>query len=248
MSVHEKRVALLLGLALAAASPGPVRAETETLDALIARHIAARGGMERLQSIETLRASGRAKAGPAREALVTREVKPPGRVRTEFAFQGVTAVFACDGSTCWSVEPLAGIFEAKPMSEADTSLATEHADIVGPLVHWKAKGHTVELLGKETVDGREAYKLKVTLRGGGEEIDFLDAETALLVRRDTTRTLGGQLLELQTTFSDFRPVGGVVFPHLIRSAAKGRPDILEIIVEEAELNTPVDDARFEMPE
>ena len=246
MSVHEKRVALLLGLALAAASPGCVR--ENALDALIARHIEARGGMERLQSIDTLRASGRAKAGPAREALVTREVKPPGRVRTEFAFQGVTAVFACDGSACWSVEPLAGIFEAQPMSEADTSLATEQANIVGPLVHWKARGHTVELLGKETVDGREAYKLKVTLSSGGEQIDFLDAETALLVRRDTTRTLGGQQLELQTTYSDFRPVGGVVFPHLIRSSAEGRPDVLEIIVEEAELNTPVDDARFEMPE
>ncbi len=68
------------------------------------------------------------------------------------------------------------------------------------------------------------------------------------MRRETTRTLGGQLVELQTTFSDFRPVGGVLFPHLIRSSAKGRPDVLEIIVEEAELNTPVDNARFEMPE
>ena len=245
MSVHERSVALLLGLALAGASPGAVRAET--LDALIARHIEARGGMERLQSIETLRASGRAKAGPGREALVTREVKPPGRIRTEFAFQGVTAVFACDGSRCWSVEPLAGIFEAQPMTEADTSLSTEHADIVGPLVDWKAKGHTVELLGKETIDGREAYKLKVILSGGGEQIDYLDAETALLVRRETTRTLGGQRVELQTTFSDFRPVGGVVFPHRIRSSAKGRPDVLEVIVEEAELNSPIDDARFEMP-
>lgn len=245
MSVHRKSVALLLGLALAGASPGALRAET--LDALIARHVEARGGMERLQSIETLRASGRAKAGPGREALVTREVKPPGRVRTEFAFQGVTAVFACDGSLCWSVEPMAGIFEARRMSEGDASLSTEHADIVGPLVDWKAKGHAVELLGKETIDGQEAYKLKVTLSGGGEQIDYLDAETALLVRRETRRTLGGELLELQTTFSDFRPVGGVVFPHLIRSSAEGRAEVLEVIVEEAELNTPIDDGRFEMP-
>ncbi len=88
----------------------------------------------------------------------------------------------------------------------------------------------------------------MTLSGGGEQIDYLDAETALLVRRETRRTLGGELLELQTTFSDFRPVGGVVFPHLIRSSARDRPGVLEIIVEEAELNTPVHDARFEMPE
>jgi hypothetical protein len=75
----------------------------------------------------------------------------------------------------------------------------------------------------------------------------LDAESALLVRRETTRTFGGRTLDLETTFSDFRAVGGVMFLHSIKSGAKGQPDVLEVIVEAAELNTPADDARFEMP-
>jgi hypothetical protein len=68
------------------------------------------------------------------------------------------------------------------------------------------------------------------------------------VRRETTETLSGRAIEVETTYSDFRPVGGVVFPHYIRSSAKGRPDYLEVVVEEAELNPPLDDSRFEMPE
>ena len=253
MNVRLKSLGLLLGLALAGAFPAAVGAET--LDSLIARHVEARGGLERLESIRSLRASGRAIAGPGREALVTREVRTAGRARTEFTFQGVTAVYACDGSRCWYVAPLSGVFEAELMTEADTSLAIEHADIVGPLVNWKAKGHSVELLGKETIDGRETYKLKVTLRGGGVQTNYLDAKTALIVRRETTRTVGDQRFEVETSFSDFRPIGGVVFPHSIKSGAKGRPDFpegrpdsLEIVVEEAELNVPLDDARFEMPE
>jgi len=246
MNDRCRSLALLLGLALAGALTAGVQAQT--LDSLIARHVEARGGMQRLEAIQTLRMSGRAIAGPGREALVTREVRPPGRIRTEFAFQGVTAVYACDGSRCWSVAPLSGSFEPELMSELDSSAAIAQSDILGPLVNWEAKGHSVELLGKEKIDGRETFKLKVTLSGGAVQTNYLDAESALLVRRETTRTLGGRTIEVETTFSDFRPVGGVVFPHSVRSGAKGRPGFLEVIVEEAELNTPLDDARFEMPD
>lgn len=250
MNDRSKSLALLLGLALAGALTGGVQAQTlDSLmaESLIARHVEARGGMQRLEAIRTLRMSGRAIAGPGREALVTREVRPPGRIRTEFEFQGVTAVYACDGSKCWSVAPLSGSFEPEPMSDLDASAAIEQSDIVGSLVNWKAKGHSVELLGTEKIDGRETFKLKVTLSSGAVQTDYLDAESALLVRKETTRTLGGRTIEVATTFSDFRSVGGVVFPHTIRSGAKDQPEYLEVIVEEAELNGPIDDARFEMP-
>jgi outer membrane lipoprotein-sorting protein len=247
MNDRRNCLGLLLGLALAGALVGCTQAE-DPLESLIARHVEARGGIERLEAIQTLRMSGRANAGPSREALVTREVRPPGRIRTEFAFQGVTAVYACDGSRCWSVAPLSGIFEPELMSELDTSAAITQSDLLGPLVNWEAKGHSVELLGKEKIDGRETFKLKVTLSSGAVQTYYLDAESALLVRRESTRTLGGRTIEVETTFSDFRPVGGVVFPHAIRSGAKGRYDFLEVIVEEAEFNPPLDDSRFEMPD
>lgn len=246
MTLRRCSLVLLVGLILATAC-NPADPSAETLDSLIARHIEARGGMEALGSIETLRMSGRAIAGPGREALVTREVLAPGRIRTEFAFQGVTAVYACDGAKCWYVAPLAGVFEAELMTAADTSLAIEQTDILGPLFDWEAKGHSVELLGKETIDGREAFRLKVTLAGGGVQTDYLDAESALLVRREMTRTVGDRTIDLETNFADFRPVGGVMFPHSIESRDTGGSESLEIVVERAELNVPIDDARFEFP-
>lgn len=238
---------LALLLALASAGVHFACTEPDPLDSLIARHVEARGGLERLEAIETLRASGRAIAGPLREALITREVRPPDRIRTEFVYQGVTAVYACDGARCWFVDPIAGSFEPELMSEPDANEAIEDADLVGALVDWKAKGHSVELLGNESVDGREAFKLKVTLAGGGVRTDYLDAETALLVRREATETIRGRTVEVATTYSDFRDVEGVVFPHRIRSTAKGTAEYLEVIVEEADLNPEIDDRRFEIP-
>jgi len=245
MNGHYKSAGLLLCLALVV--PTAAVLEAQTVDSLIARHLEARGGVERLEAIQTLSMSGRAIAGPSREALITREVKPPGRIRTEFAHQGVTAVYACDGSRCWYVEPMSAIFEPELMSPSDTSLAMVQADLLR-LSGWQAKGDRVELMGTETIDGREAYKLKVTLSGGAVHTDYLDAESALIVRKETTRTLGGRPIEVETTFGDFRPVGGVVFAHSVRSRAKGGSESLEVIVEEIEINAPIDDARFEMPE
>ena len=244
MKGHHKILILVLCLTVA----GPIfeALEAQTVDSLIARNREARGGVERLEAIQTLSMTGRAVAGPGREALVTREVLLPGRIRTEFTHQGVTAVFAGDGSTCWYVDPMAGIFEPEPMSPADASLAIEEADILG-LTDWREKGHQVELMGTEMIDGRETYKFKVTLSGGGVLTGFLDVETALLVRELTTQTVRGRTVEVETTFDDFRSVGGVVFPHSITSRAKDRSESLHVIVETIEINPPIDEVRFEMP-
>jgi hypothetical protein len=249
MMAHSKSATLLLCLALTGATVAVL--EAQTVDSLIARHLEARGGVQRLEAIETLSMSGRAIAGPGREAMITREVRPPDRIRTEFTHQGVTSVYACDGERCWFVAPMSGTFDAELMSPSDTSLAMVQADVL-VLTHWKAKGHRIELVGTEAIDGRAAYKLMVSLSGGAVQMTYLDVESALVVRKETTRTSGGRTIEVQTTFGDFRPVEGVVFAHSITSKARGEvaagSESLEVIVEEIKINAPLDDGRFEMPE
>lgn len=245
MKDHHKASGLLLFLTLV--GPTIEVLQAQTVDSLIARNRKARGGVERLEAIQTLSMSGRAVARPGMEALVTREVRLPGHIRTEFTHQGVTAIYACDGSRCWYVDPMFGVFDPEPMSPADASLAIEKADILG-LSDWQAKGHRVELLGKEMIDGRETYKLQVTLSGGGVRTDYLDVETALLVREETTQTVGDRTIDLETTFSDFRSVEGVMFPHSIKTNTRDQSEFLHVVVEQIEINPRIDDARFAMPD
>jgi hypothetical protein len=238
-----------LGPTVMGCAPGAPTGEPTgepTAEDLVARHLEALGGAEQLEAIETLSMSGRAKARPGQEALVTREVRPPGRIRTEFSHQGVTAVFACDGTDCWYVDPMAGVFDAEPMLPEEAKRAIDSADVLG-IIDFQAKGHSAELLGTETIDGRETFKLRVTSAREAEYVTYLDAESALLVREVTTRTIRGRTVELVTDFADFRPVDGIVFPHSIRSHAQGRDEVLEVVVEKIEINAPIDDARFEMP-
>jgi outer membrane lipoprotein-sorting protein len=237
-----------LGLVLLAGL-GPLvpPSDAQTIDEIVARHIAARGGLERWQAIRSLRMTGRVIAGPGREALVVREIKRPNRVRTEFTFQGITGVYAYDGARGWQVSPLTGVVEPQALEPENTQAALEQADIEGLLVSGAKKGYTMTLVGRETIAGREAYRIRLTPKTGQPLEQYLDAETGLLLRTDTTRRFRGHAVQLETTFGEYRAIGGLMFPHAIEFGARGRPGRVQIVVETVELNPVIDDARFRRP-
>ncbi len=225
------------------ASPAP----SPTVDEIVGRYVAARGGLKNLEALRTLRQEGRVNAGAGRVGLVTREIKRPGRIRFEFTVQGVTSILASDGQRGWKVSPLEGETGPQPLPDEVLIDAREQADIDGPLVDWKAKGSQVELVGREAVDGRDAWKLKVTLKSGGVLTAWLDVESANLVRTEATRQARGKRVRIETTFGDFRMTGGILFPHLVEVRAAGRPQVLRIAVDKVEVNPPLSDARFAPP-
>ncbi len=228
-------------------APSATPAPSPTVDEIVGRYGAARGGIAKLRALRTLRQEGHASAGAGREGLVTREIKRPGKIRFEFTVQGVTSVFATDGRKGWKVNPLEGEMSPKPLPDEVLADAREQADIDGPLVDWKSKGSRVELVGRETVDGHDAWKLKVTLKSGGVLTAFLDVKSASLIRIEATRHVRGRDVRIETTFGDFRQTGGILFPRLVEVRAAGRPQLLRIVVDKVEVNPPLSDARFAPP-
>ena len=233
-------------MGLAVASLVPVIASAQTVDEIVAKHLAARGGAGKIAAIGSLRMTAKARAEGGREAVVVREVKRPDRIRVEFTVQGVTGVYAYDGERGWRVSPFDGKLEPEPMPPESTRSAIEWSDIGGPLVDWKAKGHRVELAGRESLEGREAWRLNVTLKNGDVRHLYLDAQSFLHVRTGATRNVAGRQVETETTFADYREEAGVLFPHAVEIGIEGRPSRLRILVETIEVNPVLDDARFRM--
>jgi outer membrane lipoprotein-sorting protein len=231
---------------LMAAPPAPA-AKAPSVEDLVTRYVTARGGLAKIRSVQTLRQKGHVSAGPNQEGLVSRELKRPSSTRFEFKVQGVTSVFVSDGKRGWRVDPTQGDTEPKILPDEVVNEAAEQGDFEGPLVDWKAKGHHVELVGREAVGDRQAYKLKVTLKSGQVRYDYLDATSMYLIRTDSTRKARGRAVQLQTTFSDFKKTDGLLFPRAVEVAAQGRPDTMRIVVESVEVNPPLADARFAMP-
>jgi outer membrane lipoprotein-sorting protein len=238
---------LALGLLLTSALGGYSVARAQTVDEILAKHYEACGGLDKLKALNTMRVTGTITMGPGMEAPFTMERKRPGMRRMEFTIQGMTGVQAFDGSKTWSLMPFMGKKDPEVGSDEDNKNAQDDADFDGALVDYKTKGHTIELMGKEAVEGADAFKLKVTKKGGNIEYDYLDAETYLLVKTEGKVRRRGTEMEGETTFSDYKDVDGTLQPFSMESGAKDMPQKQKLTFSKIELNVALDDARFAVP-
>jgi photosystem II stability/assembly factor-like uncharacterized protein len=237
-----------------AQSPGtPVPPESPPdprVDEIIAKYIAAKGGLDKLRAITSLRATAKNKFGfgdTAVEAQMAYETKRGGKTRSEVTIQGMTAVDAFDGTTAWAVEPFGGRREPFRKAADDAKRAADGADMDGPLVDWRAKGHRVDYLGTEDVEGSPAIKLRVRLKDGDIEYYFLDPDAYLEVRTvSETRTRGVEEA-FYTDYGDYEQVAGVWMAAAMRGGPKGQPPQWRSKVEKVEVNAPIDDAVFAFP-
>src|SRR5262249_54046728 len=129
----------------------------------------------------------------------------------------------------------------------DAKQLAQEADIDGPLVDWKQKGHRVEYLGTEDVDGTRAHKLRVTLKDGDVLYVYLDPDAFLEIRVTRYSRVRGIEQISETDFGDYEQVAGVWIPFSRESGAKGQPKGSHVTIEHAEVNVEVDDAAFHFP-
>jgi outer membrane lipoprotein-sorting protein len=238
-----------IGLALAAlvVSGSALPASAQTVDQVVARYLQARGGLERIRAVQSLRFTGKMILGEVETPLVV-ELKRPHRMRTEFEVQGRTLVRAYDGQKGWTILPLPGLDRPRLMPEDESRDAREQADVdLSPLVDSAAKGYQVQLLGREKLDGRETFRLLVRAADGSERTLLLDTRTALAVQSQENRVMDGKLQEFVTVIGDYRPVAGLVFPHSIEVGPRGGTERQRLTFERIEVNPALDDARFTMP-
>jgi outer membrane lipoprotein-sorting protein len=231
-------------MALALAAP----AAAQTVDEIIAKNNEAKGGLDKIKAVKTARMTGRMTVGPGIEAPVVLEFKRPNSMRMDITIQGMTVTQAYDGTKAWMLNPLQGSKEPQELSGEELKMTEEQADLDGPLIDYKAKGNQVELVGKEKVEGADAYKLKVTLKNGTVRHIYIDAEHFLEIKDESKRMIRGTEMEADTIVGDYKEVSGLMLPHSIDSGQKGAPQRQKVIIEKIEINVPIDESRFKMPE
>jgi len=222
-------------------------AVAEGLEAIVAKNLEARGGLDKIRSVDSVRLSGTMTMGGQMEAPFTWQWKRPDKLRLEFKFQGMTGIQAFDGETGWRVMPFGGQTDPEEVSEDERKLFEEQADFDGPLIDSEKKGYTVEYLGAEEVEGTEAHKLKLT-KGDNVTYLYLDAEYFLEIKSEAKRTVRGQEVEIETAVGDYKDVEGLLIAHSIESKPKGASQGQTITFEKIELNVELDDSQFVMPE
>lgn len=220
----------------------------QTADELIAKNVQAKGGMEKIKAVKTLRMTGKMVMGPGMEAPVVMEFSRPSNMRMEFTFQGMTGVQTYDGKEGWALMPFMGKTDAEPVAGKQLEAIAEQADFDGLLVDYAAKGHKVEYVGKEDLEGTPAHKLKITKKNGDIGHIWLDAEHFLELKASGKTDMGGQVVEGEATFGDYKEVGGVVFAHSIESKATGMPGGMSITISKIDVNPDLPAERFGKPQ
>lgn len=242
-------LAALLGLALPATAEeaAPPKGEPKSADDVIALNVAARGGADKIAAMNSMRMTGKMAMGPGMEAPFTIEWKRPNKVRMEFTIQGMVGTQAYDGETAWMLMPFMGQTAPDRMPADQAKDIIEQADMEGPLVNYKDKGNSVELVGDADVEGTPTYKLKVTRKSGDVTHYYIDKDSHLELKADSKRTMNGQEMEINVSFGDFKEVGGLMLYHSIEAKAAGMPGGQMITAETIELNVELADDRFKMP-
>ena len=222
-------------------------ASAQTADEIIAKYLKTIGGATKLEALKTLRRTGKFTGGGGFEAVIVQENKRGELVREEFTFQGMTGVNAYDGKNGWKIEPWGGKKDVESLSEEELKSIIEDADFDGPLINYRQKGHKVEFVGTEPIEGTDTYKLKVTLKNGDVSYYFMDTDYYVPIKVETKRIVRGTEQESETSLGDYKEVAGVYFPYSIESGLKGSPNKSQITYEKIEANMPLDDSRFKQP-
>ena len=216
----------------------------QSVDELIERHIEALGGYETLKAVQAQKIEQRVSMGPE-EIPVTIYKKRPHLYRAEQIMpHGEIMVRAVNESNAWIQ-----MGQRRPMQRP--GFAADHqresvADFDGILVDFERKGHRVDVVGMEDVEGIETYILKVELASGTEQFVYLDKKTYLMRKQVRTAYIPQGEIEVEDIFDDYREVHGVMIPFLIHS--RQGPQRFDIRTTSVTFNEPVDDGLFIMPE
>jgi outer membrane lipoprotein-sorting protein len=227
----------------------------QTADEIISTYFENIGGVDKLTSIKGIKMSAKVNQGGMEIPIQIIQLKS-GKQMTVISFQGKEikqGVF--NGETLWSTNFMTQKAE-KSDQETTDNLKLEMNDFLDPFLNYKEKGYQVELLGNETIDGTETFKIKltrepITIDGKEEEnvtYYFFDTENYVpIVAHNQIRTgpYKGQMGEAK--MSDYQEVDGVYFPFSLTQGIKGQPG-QGITLESIELNPQIDDAEFEFPE
>ncbi len=171
-----------------AAAPAPAR----TVEEVIARNVAARGGLDAWRKVDTMVWLGhieRANAKDTKRVPFVMQLKRPNQTRFELKqqFEQFTRIF--DGQRGWKIRPSAdGRPDSKPFSKEEVEFAKAEFVVDGPLIDYQAKGVKAALDGLDKLEDKTAYRLSLTLPSGAERKVWIDVATNLELRYDRPAT------------------------------------------------------------
>jgi hypothetical protein len=213
--------------------------KAQTVDEVIDKFIAAVGGKDKLLALNSIKMDGTLTTQGFDVGIVVTVLNGKG-ARTDISVPGMSDGYRITTPTKgWNYLPFQGMTGPEEASEDMLKAQQSQLDLQTPLLNYTAKGHKVELLGKEKVAGADCYKIKITYKNGKTATIFIDATTYYRVKSVAMVPVNGQDMEVETTYADFKKTpDGYMFPYS-QTNQSGTINYTSI-----EVNKPVDEKIF----
>lgn len=241
MKIFKIIAASLLTISLSA------NAFSQTVDEIVDKVNAARGGVEKLKAIKSV-VQESSMAVQGMEIPMNQTAVAGKGYRMELSVMGNSLTVAVTPDGGWGIVPAMMGGSGSPEDLPADQLKSEKGKIdpAGELFNYKEKGSKIELIGKEAVNGKDAYNLKLTTAGGFVTNYYIDAASYLPVKTKATIAQMGQEFEQEIYFSDFKVVEGVQFPHALQMTSP-MGGMMDVKTNKIVVNGTVDENVFKKP-
>ncbi len=209
-------------------------AQAQTADEVVNKYIDALGGKEKLASLKSVRLSGNMSIQGNDIAITVTKLHMKG-MRMDISVMGTENYQIITPGKGVSFMPVQGMASPTDMPEEQAKAAQSQLDVQSSLLDYKEKGTAVEFLGAEGND----FKLKVTFKTGISTTYFIGKTDYRLNKTVSKRTINGEEMEIENTYTNYKQVDGFWFAFTSTSSVQGETNYDKI-----EVNIPVDENIF----
>lgn len=213
-------------------------AQAQTVDDVINKHIDSMGGKAKLLTLTSVKMTGGFNTQGYDVSVVSTRKHGVG-YRLDFSVAGTENYQFVTPTKGSAYMPVLGQSSPEDLPEDQMKMMQNQMDLQGPFLNYKEKGNTVELGGKESVDGIECYKLNVTFKNGNHSTYYIDTKSNRIYKLTTKLNINGEEREDGATYSNYKQNADGYWFAYTSVGARG-----ETNYEKIETNVAVDDSVF----
>ncbi len=214
--------------------------QAQTVDEVVNKYIDAIGGKDNWKKVNTMKMEASLSIQGMDIPINIYQINNKA-FRQDFTAMNMTGYTILNNDSGWSFNPLQGQTKPEPLPADQLAAQKDQLDIQGEMIDFKEKGHKIELLGKEDIDGTEALKLKLTRKSGSEAVYFIDPKTYYVIRVVSKMKINGQDIEQISNLSNYTKLPeGILVPFTMESSGAPAP----VTIKKVEVNPVLDQSLF----
>jgi hypothetical protein len=221
-----------------------ITTNAQTADEIIQRYSKSVGGLAAFKAVKTLKMIGTVTT-QGMDLPLTIQIINGRAVKNEVDAMGQKVINSYKDGKGWKINPFAGAPTATDMTNDELIDFKTQTMLATNLMDHKARGHKVELLGQEDVEGIKTHKIKLTNKDDNKAYTYyINTADNMLIKSVGSRNLQGQEVDIETFYSNVKEFNGLKFA-LTRSQKISGQVFQEININTVELNVTIDEKIFD---